>query len=342
MAKRVTIIDVAATAGVSISTVSVALNGQPGVSDATRRRIVAVAEKSGWVPSLRGRSLSQGRAFAIGLVLQRNPKVLEADPFFAGFIGGVETVLERRGYALVLQLATSPAQLVERSRRLVLDRRIDGVFLTDIMVEDARIPLLTELGLPTVAVNMASPGPFPTVRQDHEPGLRDLMAYLVSLGHTRIAHVGGKKGFVHTAQREQAWRAGLAVAGLPRGPFVQGDFTSESGARAADRLLRLPDRPTAVVCANDLSAIGFIARADALGFGVPDDVSVTGFDGIQLGSYIRPRLTTLTTSPHDLGSSAAELLLAGIDGRHVSDVSIPAAKLLICDSVAPPADIHPR
>lgn len=339
MSKRVTINDVARAAGVSISTVSVALNGQQGVSEVTRLRVASVAESIGWIPSVRGRSLSRGRAFAVGLVLQRNPKVLEVDPFFAGFIGGVEAVLERGGYALVLQLATSRSRVVERLRRLVLDRRIDGVFLTDVMTNDPRVPLLNELAVPTVSVNTESGTcPFPTVRQDHEPGLRDLMAYLVSLGHERIAYVGGKRGYVHAAQREQGWRDGLALAGLPTGPRVSGDFTSQSGARAADDLLTRPDRPTAVVCANDLTAIGFIARAGAMGFRIPHDVSVTGYDGIELGSYVRPRLTTLTTSPHELGRAGAELLLAGIDGVHRDDVAITPARLLVRDSVSAPPE----
>lgn len=337
MPRRVTINDVASEAGVSISTVSVALNGREGVSEQTRRRIITVAESIGWVPSLGGRSLSQGRAFAVGMVLRRNPKVVEADPFFAGFIGGVESVLERQGYALVLQLATSRQRMVERYRLLAQNRRIDGVFLTDLLVTDPRIRLLADLEVPTVAVNPSRGSKaFPAVRQDHVPGLRDLMAYLVSLGHERIAHVRGKKGFIHTLQREQGWQDGLSAAGIPPGPISDGDFTLESGARAADQLMTSYDRPTAVMCANDLMAIGFIGRASAMGFAVPQDVSVTGYDGIQLGEFTRPRLTTLTTSPHDLGREAAKLLLACIDGDQVSDVDISPAALRIRDSVAPP------
>lgn len=337
MAKSVTIADVAREAGVSISSVSVALNGGPGVSDETRARIVEVARSTGWVPSMRGRSLSGNRAFAVGLVVQRKPEVLEADPFFAGFIGGVESVLEKRDFALVLQLAASRTGMTDRCRRLALDRRIDGIFLTDIWLKDPRIPLLATLGLPTIAINAGNGAcPFPTVRQDPEPGLRDLMAHLVGLGHRRIAHISGPKGMFHSAQRLNAWRMGLDADGIPHGPIADGDFTSKGGARAADELLSLPEPPTAVVCANDLTAFGFIARATALGFNVPKQVSVTGYDGIQLGSYMRPPLTTVTTSPHDLGRSAAKLLLDLIDGKTVGDVSIQPASLVVRESTAPP------
>jgi DNA-binding LacI/PurR family transcriptional regulator len=146
--RRVTILDVAAQAGVSIASVSAALNERPGVSDETRARILSVAEQLGWVPSLRGRSLSGKRAYAVGLVIERPSSVIESDPFFAGFLAGVEVVLSRKGYALV-----------------ALDHRIDGAFLTDMARNDARVPMLQDLELPAVAVNPAADCGVPAVRQ---------------------------------------------------------------------------------------------------------------------------------------------------------------------------------
>lgn len=337
MAEKVTIVDVATRAGVSISSVSAALNGGPGVSDGTRHRILAVANELGWVPSLRGRSLSGKRTYAVGLVIQRPAEVLEADPFFAGFIGGVESVLETRGQALVLQVSSDRRRLIERYRQFARDKRVDGVFLSEIELDDPRIPLLTELRLPTVAINAdRGSSPFPTVRQDHRPGMRALIDHLVGLGHRRIAHVSGSPEFIHSAQRIVEWRRALEDAGLPPGPIVVGDFTSEAGARAASQLLALDPRPTAVVCANDLMAIGFIARASGIGLHVPQDISVTGYDGIQMGTYIRPPLTTLQTSPAEIGREAALLLLETIEGHSPRDVDIAPASLVIRESTAPP------
>lgn len=334
MKSKVTILDVAAQAGVSISSVSAALNGRPGVSEDTRERIAAVAQQLGWVPSLRGRSLSGRKAYAVGLVLERSPEVIESDPFFAGFIAGVESVLELQGFALVLQVASNRRAAVERYRRMALDHRVDGVFLTDMSQDDARVRLVTDLGLPAVAVNSSPRCTLASVRQDHRPGLAELMDHVIALGHQRVAHVAGRKGLIHTRQRVEVWRSALQKAGLEPGPLVYGDFTTESGSRAADALLAAGgETPTAVVCANDLMAIGFIARVSALGIDVPLEMSVTGFDGIPLGAFVRPALTSVATAPRVLGEAAASMLLAVIHGETPSDVTVPATKLLLRDSL---------
>ncbi len=333
-----TILDVAAEADVSISTVSSALNERPGVSAATRARVVSVAERLGWVPSLRGRSLASKRAYTVGLVMERPPTVIETDPFFAGFIAGVEVALSRRGYALVLQMAPTRGAALDRLRRLALDHRIDGAFLTDLATRDDRVTLVQELDLPSVAVNPDRGCPMPSVRQDHRPGLEGVMRRVVELGHTRVAHLGGRRGLIHTRQRAEVWRTTLRAAGLQPGTVVYGDFTAASGSRAADRILGGDGPlPTAVVCASDLMAIGFIARASALGVDVPSRVSVTGFDGLPIGAYVRPALTTVTTSPRALGEAAARTLLSRIDGEPAPDVDVPPTAALFRESLVAPS-----
>lgn len=330
-----TIVDVASRAGVAISTASVALNDRPGVSEATRRRVREAADELGFIASVRGKSLSAKRAFALGLVVQRDAAVLGSDPFFGAFLGGVESILNERDYALVLQMATEPADGLQRYRRLAADRRVDGVLLLEIQAEDPRVPLLQDLHLPAVGTNPLDGFSFPSVRQDHTVGITSLVNYLIGVGHTRIAHVTGAPTFIHTHQREAAWRASLAVAGLEPGLALPGDFTYEGGRRAADQLLGIADRPTAVICANDLAAIGLMTRVQELGLSVPGDISVAGFDGIELGSYLRPTLTTVKTAPAEMGAEAARLLLDVIDGLDVSDVEVPAAALLLRESTGP-------
>jgi DNA-binding LacI/PurR family transcriptional regulator len=333
--RAVTIVDVASRAGVAISTASVALNDRPGVSDSTRQRIREVADELGFTASVRGKSLSAKRAFALGLVLQRDTAVLGSDPFFGAFLGGVESILNDRDYALVLQMATESADALQRYRRLAADRRVDGVFVLEIQTDDPRIPLLQDLHLPAVGANALDGFPFPSVRQDHTAGIASLVNYLVGVGHTRIAHVTGTPSFIHTHQREAAWRASLAAAGLEPGPTLPGDFTYEGGRRAADQLLGIADRPTAVICANDLTAIGLMTRVQELGLSVPDDISVAGYDGIELGGYLRPTLTTVRTAPAEIGAEAARLLLDVVDGLDVSDVDVAAAALLLRESTGP-------
>lgn len=336
MGSRVTILDVAAEAQVSIASVSAALNDRPGVSQETRSRILAVADRLGWVPSIRGRSLSGKRAYAVGLVLERATTVLESDPFFAAFIAGVESVLEQRGYALVLQMAGTHKAATERYRQMALDHRVDGVFLTDMASTDPRVPLLRDLGLPAVAVNSEPGCGLPSVRQDHLPGLRALVERVVALGHTDIAHLAGRRGLIHTRQRLAVWRSVLADAGLRPGPVAYGDFSTESGSRAAPRLLGGEEPPTAVVCASDLMAVGLVSGAGALGLDVPRDVSVTGFDGIEIGGFVRPALTTVATTPRRLGAAAAEMLLAVLDGDPVEDVEIAATTPVLRESLVGP------
>jgi DNA-binding LacI/PurR family transcriptional regulator len=339
--KPTTITDVAARAGVSISTVSSALNGQSGVSEATRERIKAIAEELGFVPSLRGRSLSAKRSFSVGLIIQRSTDVIESDPFFASFIGGAESVLSERGYGLVLQMSSAPDKALHHYRQMAADRRVDGVFLNELEVDDPRVELVRRLRLPAVAVN-ADPGqfPVPSVRQGFQPGITALLRYLVGMGHRRIAHLAGPARFLHSRQREQAWRSALRELQLEPGPVVIGDFTFDGGARAAEAILSQVDRPTALVCANDLMAAGFLTRAQDLGLNIPADISVAGYDGVPLGQYIRPRLTTLRTAPHELAAQASRMLLAIIAGEPVADVEIEPAALELRESTGRAPTFH--
>ncbi len=335
MADRVTIIDVAARAGVAISSASSALNNRPGVSEPTRLRVLSAANELGYVPSLRAKSLSSKRAFAVGLVVHRDPDVLESDPFFGGFLGGMESVLDSNGYALVLQMGEGPEETLDRYRRLAADRRVDGVFLSDLKVDDPRIELLKGLHLPAVGINADTPDfPFPAVRQDHRQAIFELVDYLLDQGHQTIAHVTGPRQFIHARQRQDAWREALIAAGAVVGPTVEGDFTFEGGRRAARELLGRADSPTAVFCGNDLTAVGFMSEAREMGIRIPEDVSVAGYDGIEMGSYFQPMLTTLRTSPRHLGAQSARMLVDVVTGGTVEDATIEPAQLIVRGSTS--------
>lgn len=329
MAKRITIKDVAARSGVAISSVSSALNDRPGVSEATRKKIIEAAQELGFVPSLRAKSLSGKKTFAVGLVVHRDPNVLEMDPFFGGFIGGIESYIDDRGFALVLQTSPSLDKVEERYRTLAAGRRVDGVFLNELEIGDPRVDVVQEIELAAVGINADHDFPLPAVRQDHESGIRALVEMLVDQGHRHFAFVGGPAQYVHSRARELAWRKALESLDIVPGEVVQGGFTYAGGISAADQILSAKDLPTAVVCANDLSAMGFIAQAEHRGFDVPGDISVAGYDGIQLGEYLRPSLTTIQTSPNLVGFEAARLLLQCIDGGNPDDVEVPAAKLVV-------------
>lgn len=308
-----TIADVARAAGVSKSAVSFALNGRDGVSVLTRDRILAVALDLGWQPSHRARSLSVSRALALGMVVARAPELVGADPFFPSFIAGVETMLAPAGYALVLQMVPAGPAEEASYRRLAGEGRVDGVFLSDLRTNDPRIALLQELRLPAVTLNRPDiSSPFPAVCIDDQAGIRQAVDHLVELGHVRIAHVAGPPEFLHARSRRAAWQSALEQADLKPGPVVESDFTATGGSAATRQLLQAPDPPTAIVYANDLMAIAGLAAAHRSGVRVPDDVSVTGFDGVELASYLHPPLTTVVTDPFGWGRSAAATLLTTV------------------------------
>lgn len=335
MSNKITIADIARESGVSITSVSFALNGQRGVSTQTKQHILQVADRLGWVPSVRGRGLSGGRAYAIGLVVERSASVLGLDPFFSLFISGVESAIAPREQALVLQLSQDRESTVRRYRRLAAEGRVDGVILSDLEPDDHRVALTLRLGLPAVALMPGSDSLLPAVRQDHRPGINQVVRHLVGYGHRHIAHIGGLTPMIHTQQRLDTWRSCMAMAGCEPGPVEYGDFTVESGARATERLLGQTPSPTAIVCANDLMAIGAIRSLHQRGRLVPEDVSVTGYDGIELGKYITPALTTVVTDPVVAGERAATLLLDLIENEDPGDTEIEPAKLAVRNSTGP-------
>ena len=336
MNPRPTIKDVAAAAGVSKGAVSFAFNDRPGLAVETRDRILSTACEMGWAPSARARALSVSRALAVGLVIARPPETLRADPFFPSFIAGVEGVLAESDYALLLQVVPEHDGEQSSYRRLAVDGRVDGVFLTDLQVDDPRPALLAEVGLPAVIVGPAmDEALWPAVGADDGPGIAAVVEHLISLGHTRIAHIGGPGAMVHGRSRRLAWSAALRNAGLPEGPFIEADFSAKAGATATRQLLGLPESPTAIVYANDLMAIAGLAVATAAGIDVPGQLSIAGFDDTELAAHLQPPLTTVTTDVIDWGRAAAIRLLELIDQRPVTETTLEPPRLLVRGSTGP-------
>lgn len=333
---RVTIVDVARVAGVSKGAVSFALNQRPGVAPETRARILQVADDLGWSPSQPARALSTSRAHAFGLVIARPPAILSEDAFFPAFIAGIEAELQPSGYALVLQVVQQ-AQELDGYRRLVRDRRVDGVFLTDLRMRDRRIPLLESLSLPAVTLNRLRTGSsFPAISLDDTPAVMAAVRHLIDLGHRDIAHVAGPAHYVHGAARRAAWERALTEAGLPHGPLVQGHFSARGGAQATRRLLDLPSPPTAIVYASDIMAIAGLAAARERSLDVPRDVSIVGFDDTPLAAHVHPALTTARADVLGWGRAATRALTALAAGHGQPDVDCAPAKLILRDSTGPP------
>ncbi|ROT32516.1 LacI family DNA-binding transcriptional regulator [Micromonospora sp. HM5-17] len=336
--KRPTIADVARRAGVSKGAVSYALNGQPGVSEATRQRILAIAREIGFNPNSAARALSGATANAVGLALCRPARILGIEPFYMELISGVETELSARSYALTLQVVESPEAEIAVYRRWWGERRVDGVFVCDLRIDDRRVPVLEELRLPAVVIGgPGHGGGLAHVWSDDAAALTEAVEYLVALGHRRIARVGGLPGLLHTEIRTEAFRTVCGRLGLDRSVTVSADYSGEEGARATRRLLSSADRPTAIVYDNDVMAIAGLAVAQEMGLGVPSDVSIVAWDDSALCQLVHPALTALSRDIPAYGAHAAQRLLAAIAGNPLGDYQDETAHLIPRGSTAPPA-----
>ncbi|GAA3567375.1 LacI family DNA-binding transcriptional regulator [Microlunatus spumicola] len=316
--------------------VSLAINDRPGVSEATRLRVLEVADRLGWRPSLPARTLSTSRTYALGLVLRRDLRIVAADPFYPAFMAGIETVLTDEGRVLVLSVVGS-AEAEERAyRTFAADRRVDGAFLNDLRHDDHRVDLLRELGIPAVLVGRPDgPAPFPSVVLDDAPGVTAAVHHLVDLGHRAIAHVGGDPALLHARHRRRAFEDAVAARGLVPTAVVDTDFSMAQGASATAALLAGRTRPTAIVYANDPMAIAGLGVLQEAGTQVPDAMSVVGFDGTEMARHTHPPLTTVRSDPQEWGAAAARTLLALTTSGSAASVELPPAQLVVARSTGP-------
>lgn len=337
-----TISDVARQAGVSKGLVSFVFNNRPGVAPDTRARILAAAADLGWTPSVSARSLSSRTSFALGLVIRRTPHIIAADPFFPAFLAGVESVLTGTGRVLVLSVVPDLTHEERAYQNLVAEDRVDGVFLTDLRHQDPRIALLEHLRLPCVTIGRPDrPSRFPVVNLDDAAGIFQAVQHLVELGHRDIAHVAGDPVMVHSSRRAETFSQALSAAGLDGSHIVATDFSAEGGGEATRTLFAARVPPTAVIYANDPMAIAGLGVLQERGIRVPEEVSVVGYDGIEMGRHLHPALTTVTADPEGWGAAAATTLLALIADGTAPDVELPPSRLLMRRSTAPPPGVTP-
>jgi DNA-binding LacI/PurR family transcriptional regulator len=320
--KRVTIDDIAQAAGVSKGAVSYALNGRRGVSESTRRRILEIAERLGWVPSSAARALSDGRAGALGLVLNRPAGVLGVEPYLVQLISGVEGVLATESAALLLKVVDGAAAELACYRRWWAERRVDGVLLADLRLNDPRVELAGELGLPAVVVGgPAGVGGLPCVWSDEGAAMAEVVAYLASLGHRRIVRVAAPAELGRTETRSAAFERTTRRLGLRHTRTVHTDDSDEAGARTTRRLLATTTPPTALILDNDLMAVAALGVAAELGLSVPTRLSLVAGDDSALCRLVRPALTALRRPVAEHGAAAVRLLLEALAGSSPSAIA---------------------
>lgn len=333
--RRVTIREIAEQAGVSKGAVSYALNDKPGISDATRERILGIANELGWYPNHAARSLSAARAGACGIVVARPAKTLALEPFYMEFIAGVESELSSRSIALTTQLVEDLAEEFSVYRRWWGERRVDGVLVMDLRLTDPRIEELVSIGFPAVVVGgPVDDSALPSVWHDESSAVIESVRYLAALGHTRIARVAGLANLVHTAARTAAFRQIMRELALTAS-VVSTDYTPEAGARATRQLLSASEPPTAFIYDSDLLAVAGFGVVQQMGFSVPADVSIIAWDDSLLCQVVHPPLTAVTRDITLYGSSAAKRLVAEIEELGQGDVEFPRGELTTRGSTGP-------
>ncbi|WP_214413992.1 LacI family DNA-binding transcriptional regulator [Sphaerisporangium fuscum] len=334
---RPTIADIARRVGVSKGAVSFALNGRPGVSEATRARILRVAEEMNWRPHTAARALGGARAGAVGLVIARPARTLGVEPFFAQLLSGLQAGLSAQSVALELLVVEDTEAEIEVYRRWASEHRVDGFVLVDLKVRDPRVDVIEELAVPSVVLGgPGGHGSLSSVWADDREAMLSIADYLAALGHRRVAHVAGLPAFRHTQRRMRALRDSARRLGLAEVVSLPTDFTDAEGAATTRMLLSRPERPTAIVYDNDLMAVAGLGVAGEMGVAVPGELSIVAFDDSVLTRIVHPALTSLSRDTFALGGEVAEEILAIIaDPARRGDRKTQTPRLIVRESTAP-------
>ncbi|WP_255435408.1 LacI family DNA-binding transcriptional regulator [Paracoccus sp. S1E-3] len=328
--------DVARLAGVSVATVSRAMSNPSIVSESARRAVEQAIAETGYTLNVAARNLRQQQ---VGGVLALVPKL--ANPFFSVILSGIADVLRGNGLnLLVLDTSIQGGNGRREAIGAYLNRsRSDGVIVLDGGLD---ADLFRQPNCPPVvqACEWIEGLEAPRVLADNAEGARLAIDHLIGVGHRRILHLTGPEGNSLTCARRQGVLAGLDEAGQPEAATTRmsGDFSLRSGHAAAARLLEMADRPTAVFCDNDEMAIGLMNGLAQAGLRVPQDISVVGFDNIEMSAYALPPLTTIRQHRDRLGRRAATILLARMHGEGSADEEVLPVELLLRASTAAPAE----
>ena len=302
---------VARLANVSIATVSRTINRVSTVNPRMAKRVWEAIEKLDYFPNTQARALVSGRSRLLGLIVSEI-----TNPFFPELIQGFEEIAVEHGYEILISSTNyDPARMALCIRRM-LERRAEGVAVMTFGVEKPLLEQLAERKVPLVFVDVGPERPGISLLQvDYHHGIRQGVQHLAALGHRDIAFVSGPKR-LHSAQsRIAAFSKSLAECAIVADPawIVEGDHTMEGGTDAMDRLLKSKHLPTAVMCSNDMTAIGVLHKLYRAGLRVPDDLSVIGFDDIHIAQVTIPPLTTIQMSCFELARAAVTALRAHVE-----------------------------
>jgi LacI family transcriptional regulator len=331
----VTIKDIAKELGISASTVSRALSDSPLVNAKTKRVIVQVAERLGYQRNELARALVMGSSGAVGLLV---PDI--TNPFFSDIARGVGEIADRIGVGVILCNTDGRIDRELSYIRLMGRKRVDGLLLCSTTIEAPYLNELTKARIPFILVSrLSSERNVPFVITDDHAGARLAVEHLVDLGHRDIGFIGGPENVQASRDRMEVYLNVLNENGLETRPDWRSyaGFTQAAGREAAQRMLSLSDRPTAIFAANDVTALGVLEVAEGTGLLVPSDLSLVGYDDISYAALPRIRLTTVAQPAVEMGQIAASWLFAAIENPEVAKLHRTLTPRLVVRSTTAPA-----
>lgn len=301
--------EIAKKAGVSTATVSRVVNGTAPVALLTEQRVRKAIERLGYYPNSHARTLGSGKSHMYGLIISDI-----TNPFFPEVVKHFEQIAVEHGQEVLIANTNYEPERMQVCVRRMLERKVDGVAIMTSEMDAKLVETLNNRGIPIVFLDTGHVGPnVSNILIDYDHGVNLAIDHLTSLGHRRIAFVSGPPSLASARIRHKAFLAALQKKRLKCGDeFIgTGNHRIDGGQAAMQRMLSLPIRPTAVLASNDLTAIGVVRAIHAARLRVPEDISVVGFDDIELSSFLQPPLTTIRVSRAEIGMRAFTALYSG-------------------------------
>ncbi|HLH33065.1 MAG TPA: LacI family DNA-binding transcriptional regulator [Alloacidobacterium sp.] len=312
--KRLDIRDVAKHARVSIATVSRTINRVPTVDKDLAKRVWKAIEELNYFPNTQARALVSGRSRLFGLLISEI-----TNPFFPELIQGFEDFAIENNYEILIGSTNYDPERMEICIRRMIERNVEGVAVMTFGIEEPLLDELVSRNIPMVFVDAAPPNEnVSTLAVDYHRGIREGVQHLAALGHRKMGFISGPMHQRSAHLRKDAFLESVAEIGVqPAGEWlVEGDHTLEGGMQAMEQILKRKELPTAVMCSNDMTAIGALRVLAKAGLRVPDDISVIGFDDIHLAEFVNPPLTTVRMARNDLARAAFAALRSHVEPSH--------------------------
>jgi len=305
--------EIAKRAGVSTATVSRTINGSANVSPETAEKVLQLVRSMGYHPSSHAQTLASGKSKIIGLIISDI-----VNPFFPELVKSFEEIALQNGFDIIVANTGYDQERMALSVRRMLQRKTEGVAVMTSEMDPSLVNQLESQNIPVVFLDTGRVGSHTSnIKVDYGKGIKEAVEHVVGLGHKRVGFISGPLEYTSAVTRHSAFLKYITEYDLlPSQDFIQvGDFKIDGGMVAMERLLQLQNRPTAVLAANDLSAIGALQTALRSGLSVPKDISIIGFDDIDFCQMTQPPLTTIRLSRHDLAEKAFDALSSIIRGK---------------------------